>query len=181
MEEHNSYQELPGDEALPVSKLEDLQDVERQRVLQAKHLVQQMGASEDVNALYQTCFQLLKLGGLEAEIPRLVVFGQQSMGKTTLLDYIMGGPIGFSSTDTGTKQPVVVMLKPTPKQNGVIECKLRGERVDVRDLQDAMRNIMMGIQTISAEELELEMAVPGAVHAVFVDLPGIKVKQQGLS
>lgn len=67
------------------SKLEDLQDVSLARVEEAKVLVSEMATMSDANALYQRCFQLLKLGGLEAEIPRLVVFGQQSMGKTTLL------------------------------------------------------------------------------------------------
>lgn len=71
--------------ATQASKLEELQDVEPSKVQAAKDLVLEMANVIDANALYQRCFQLLKLGGLEAEIPRLVVFGQQSMGKTTLL------------------------------------------------------------------------------------------------
>lgn len=91
----------------------------------------------------------------------------------------MGGPIGYSSTDTGTKQPVVIMLKPSnnkhPSDRNKIECRLRNRIMDIRDLQDAMKQIMMSTTTILAEELELEISVPNGVHAVFVDLPGIKV------
>eukprot|EP00922_Rhytidocystis_sp_ex-Travisia-forbesii_P017929 GHVS01026712.1.p1 GENE.GHVS01026712.1~~GHVS01026712.1.p1 ORF type:complete len:1160 (-),score=161.66 GHVS01026712.1:154-3252(-) len=85
----------------------------------------------------------------------------------------MGGPIGYSSTDTGTRQPVVIMLRPS--ESGRIECSLAGKQMDVKALQEAMKERMIAAgENISAEELEVELAVPGGVHAVFVDLPGIK-------
>lgn len=158
-----------------MDRLEELEMIEADKLERAEQLAAGTSETSDANVLYQRCFQLLKLGGLEAEIPRLVVFGQQSMGKTTLLDYIMGGPIGYSSTDTGTRQPVVIMLKPW--EDGLsraTECRLGSTELNIRDLQDAMKQIMMKTTTILAEELELEIAVPGGVHAVFVDLPGIK-------
>eukprot|EP00922_Rhytidocystis_sp_ex-Travisia-forbesii_P017932 GHVS01026715.1.p1 GENE.GHVS01026715.1~~GHVS01026715.1.p1 ORF type:complete len:1171 (-),score=194.93 GHVS01026715.1:154-3666(-) len=158
---------------LTAFRVEELSDVSAENVEKARNLSVVMQNLADANILYLRCFQLLKLGGLEAEIPRLVVFGQQSMGKTTLLDFIMGGPIGYSSTDTGTRQPVVIMLKPS--ETGRIECSLAGQDMDVKSLQDAMKERMSAAgETISAEELEVELAVPGGVHAVFVDLPGIK-------
>ncbi|XP_026193619.1 uncharacterized protein LOC34620765, partial [Cyclospora cayetanensis] len=135
------------------------------------------GGPPDANGSYLLCFQLLKLAGLEAEIPRLVVFGQQSMGKTTLLDYIMGGPIGYSSTDTGTRQPVVILLRPS--ETGAVSCRLKNQSIAIKELQQKMKEIMAAQgENISSEELEVEIAVPNGVHAVFVDLPGIKDDSQ---
>jgi hypothetical protein len=52
----------------------------------AQHLLSSKNVDTlDSNVLYKLCLEMLKIGGLQAEIPRLVVFGQQSMGKTTLL------------------------------------------------------------------------------------------------
>lgn len=166
-------------EVVPRSaKLEALDDLADSNLDLCRRYARDVSFLTEGNILYQRCFQILKLGGLEAEIPRLVVFGQQSMGKTTLLDMIMGGPIGYSSTDTGTKQPVVIMLKPSRSTTGSfeasIECVLNGKSVKIRDLHSEMKKIMSNIDTISSEELELEISVPNGVHAVFVDLPGIK-------
>lgn len=163
------------------SRVDQLNDIPAEKLEQAKSVAQGIEQLKDGNAMYQRCFQILKLGRLEAEMPRLVVFGQQSMGKTTLLDLIMGGPIGYSSTDTGTKQPVVIMLKPTTNpvtsalsSDDAIECTVRGKTVAIRELQKMMHEIMTSAPGISAEELEIEIALPEGVHAVFVDLPGIK-------
>ncbi|KAL8438775.1 hypothetical protein Efla_004618 [Eimeria flavescens] len=159
--------------------VERLNDVPQESLEKAKHILSLLraagaeGAAPDANGAYLLCFQLLKLAGLEAEIPRLVVFGQQSMGKTTLLDYIMGGPIGYSSTDTGTRQPVVILLRPS--ESGSVDCKVGGEAISIKALQQRMRDIMSAQgDTISSKELEVEIAIPHGVHAVFVDLPGIK-------
>lgn len=91
----------------------------------------------------------------------------------SLSDYIMGGPIGYSSTDTGTRQPVVIVLRPA--DSDAVQCWLAGEEVSVQELQARMKNIMSSQgERISSHELEVELAVPRGVHAVFVDLPGIK-------
>ena len=66
-------------------RVEQMDEVPLEQLAAAKQLSAAMQQYSDANQLYQKCFQLLKLGGLSAEIPRLVVFGQQSMGKTTLL------------------------------------------------------------------------------------------------
>ena len=77
----------------------------------------------------------------------------------THADYIMGGPIGYSSTDTGTRQPVVILLRPS--DSGRVECKLRGEAIDVKELQHKMKDIMASQgENISSQELDVELAVP---------------------
>uniref|UniRef100_A0A0G4HF37 Dynamin N-terminal domain-containing protein n=1 Tax=Chromera velia CCMP2878 TaxID=1169474 RepID=A0A0G4HF37_9ALVE len=173
---------LPQDGEVPFGTLpeagfrvEAMDDIEAESLDVAKSLLLQIHSTGDANQLYQKVFQLLKQGGLAAEIPRMVVFGQQSMGKTTLLDYIMGGPIGYSSTTTGTRHPVVIFIRPPDEsQPNRASCVLNGQHLDVSELQEAMRVLMESSKTISADEIELEMCVPGAVHAVFVDLPGLK-------
>ena len=75
--------------------VERLSDVSADSLEKARQIVATMrtggpdGGPPDANGSYLLCFQLLKLAGLEAEIPRLVVFGQQSMGKTTLLGELL--------------------------------------------------------------------------------------------
>ncbi|BAM39148.1 conserved hypothetical protein [Theileria orientalis strain Shintoku] len=190
------------------TKLEDLTDISIECIGLAKQHLEVIKSLTDVKLMYIHCYQLMKLGGLEAEVPRLVVFGQQSMGKTTLLDFIMGGPIGYSSTDTGTKQPVSIIMKPlttlntlkeTLKENmkegskanlkekykgneeillnetNSIVCKFNGRFMTIHEVQDAMRVHMQSLgQTILSDELEVEVYVPNALYAIFVDLPGIK-------
>ncbi|CDJ43618.1 hypothetical protein ETH_00003125, partial [Eimeria tenella] len=92
----------------------------------------------------------------------------------------MGGPIGYSSTDTGTRQPVVIMLRPSnssssSSSSNKVSCFLAGEEIDIKEMQNKMKEIMSSQgEAISNEELEVEIAVPNGVHAVFVDLPGLK-------
>ncbi|GIX62800.1 arginyl-tRNA synthetase [Babesia caballi] len=172
--------------------LEDMTSIPAESVLRAQEYLKLIQATDDPNLIFLHCYHIMKLGGLDAEVPRLVVFGQQSMGKTTVLDFIMGGPIGYSSTDTGTKQPVVIIMRPlevilevadalkvqidpTNLKNGTIWCLFNGQLMDIRSVQDAMRAHMQGIgDRILAEELEVEVFVPSGVNAIFVDLPGIK-------
>ncbi|XP_954126.1 uncharacterized protein TA02920 [Theileria annulata] len=213
-------------------KLEDLTDISVECIAFAKQHLEVIKSLTDVKSMYIHCYQLMKLGGLEAEVPRLVVFGQQSMGKTTLLDFIMGGPIGYSSTDTGTKQPVSIIMKPLTTLNNIkqslleekqgvkdkgtklgykeqsaegsndslnpevllmdpklaksgeeillneansIVCRFNGRFMTIHEVQDAMRVHMQSLgQTILSDELEVEVYVPNALYAIFVDLPGIK-------
>ncbi|EKX73696.1 conserved hypothetical protein [Theileria equi strain WA] len=169
------------------AKLEDLTDISKECLASAKQHLEIIKNLTDVKSMYVHCYQLMKLGGLEAEVPRLVVFGQQSMGKTTLLDFIMGGPIGYSSTDTGTKQPVSIIMKPSsslqnyegsgppPVTDTSIICKFGGRLMNIHEVQDAMRNHMQSLgSSILSDELEVEVYVPNALYAIFVDLPGIK-------
>ncbi len=53
----------------------------------------------------------------------------------------------------------------------LLRCRDRTEEVSYV-LFKAMRDLMESSTTISSDEIELELSVPGAVHAVFVDLPG---------
>ncbi|KAK1936193.1 hypothetical protein X943_001954 [Babesia divergens] len=172
--------------------LEDMTAIPGDCVKRAKEHLQVINNTSDPNLIFLHCYHIMKLGGLDAEVPRLVVFGQQSMGKTTVLDFIMGGPIGYSSTDTGTKQPVVIIMRPlealvevahalnaniSPEQinNGTIWCLFGGKLMDIRSVQDAMRIHMQSLgDRILADELEVEVFVPNGVNAIFVDLPGIK-------
>lgn len=88
----------------------------------------------------------------------------------------MGGPIGYSSTTTGTRHPVVILIKAQEphEEGGPIRACLDGVDMDISQLQEAMRKIMEATETISDKEVIVELRVPGGVSALFVDLPGIK-------
>eukprot|EP00915_Cephaloidophora_sp_WS-2016_P007740 GHVH01010657.1.p1 GENE.GHVH01010657.1~~GHVH01010657.1.p1 ORF type:complete len:1112 (+),score=193.40 GHVH01010657.1:194-3529(+) len=160
-----------------MSALEKRESISEAALQGANRILDEMRRTEpnQSNQLYQQTFQLLRQGGMEAEIPRLVVFGQQSMGKTTLLDFIIGGPIGFSSTSTGTKMPVVISISPSKNSDASMAVKLEGHTVDLDELHNRMEKIMRDQgDIISSRELNLDIEMPGSAHAIFVDLPGIK-------
>ncbi|CRH02613.1 conserved Plasmodium protein, unknown function [Plasmodium relictum] len=154
-------------------KIFDLNSISREKLELVEVFYDKMKDTTNPNALYLYALQIFKICNIHNELPRLVVFGQQSMGKTTLLDFIMGGPMGYTSTDTGTKQPVVIILKPS--ETNKIECHLNKKKVNIDDLHEKMKSIMNNLnESIISKELEVEISIPGGIYATFVDLPGIK-------
>lgn len=155
-------------------------DVSSEGVSETQQLLGRARESTNANELYGITLSILQKAKLEHKIPRLVTFGQQSMGKTTLLDANMGGPIGYSSTETGTKMPVVLHLHPSKGKDNkgkdnAIKCVVQDATMGIDELPDLMKDIMLNSE-ITAEPLHVQIQVPNGVHAVFVDLPGIKVK-----
>ncbi|EWC75410.1 hypothetical protein C923_03901 [Plasmodium falciparum UGT5.1] len=154
-------------------KIFDLNSISREKLELVEVFYDKMKDTTNANALYLYALQIFKICNIHNELPRLVVFGQQSMGKTTLLDFIMGGPMGYTSTDTGTKQPIVIILKPSDTNK--IECYLNKKKVNIDDLHEKMKAIMLNLnESIILKELEVEISIPGGIYATFVDLPGIK-------
>ncbi|ANQ10779.1 Uncharacterized protein PCOAH_00055070 [Plasmodium coatneyi] len=154
-------------------KIFDLHSISREKLELVEVFYDKMKDTTNANALYLYALQIFKICNIHNELPRLVVFGQQSMGKTTLLDFIMGGPMGYTSSDTGTKQPIVIILKPS--ETNKIECYLNKKKVSIDDLHEKMKAIMANLnETIIPKELEVEISIPGGIYATFVDLPGIK-------
>ncbi|EDL47553.1 hypothetical protein PVIIG_00791 [Plasmodium vivax India VII] len=154
-------------------KIFDLNSISREKLELVEVFYDKMKDTTNANALYLYALQIFKICNIHNELPRLVVFGQQSMGKTTLLDFIMGGPMGYTSSDTGTKQPIVIILKPSDTNK--IECYLNKKKVSIDDLHEKMKAIMVNLsESIIPKELEVEISIPGGIYATFVDLPGIK-------
>ncbi|GAW83566.1 hypothetical protein, conserved [Plasmodium gonderi] len=154
-------------------KIFDLNSISREKLELVEVFYDKMKDTTNANALYLYALQIFKICNIHNELPRLVVFGQQSMGKTTLLDFIMGGPMGYTSSDTGTKQPIVIILKPSDTNK--IECFLNKKKVSIDDLHEKMKAIMVNLnESIIPKELEVEISIPGGIYATFVDLPGIK-------
>ncbi|VWU52233.1 conserved protein, unknown function, partial [Hepatocystis sp. ex Piliocolobus tephrosceles] len=154
-------------------KIFELSSISREKLELVEAFYDKMKDITNANALYIYALQIFKICNIHNELPRVVVFGQQSMGKTTLLDFIMGGPMGYTSSDTGTKQPIVIILKPSDTNK--IECYLNKKKVSIDDLHEKMKAIMINLnESIISKELEVEIAIPGGIYATFVDLPGIK-------
>ena len=83
-------------------------------VLHATKLAEEIEQSSDSAFVYRQTAEMLRLGGAalrNSRIPRLVVFGQQSQGKSTLLDYVVGAPIGHTDTRRATKCPICISIK----------------------------------------------------------------------
>lgn len=148
--------------------------------------------------LYLYLSELLKLNGLGEEIPRIVILGQQSMGKTTVIDYLIGHPLGYSTNDIGTCCPIVFHISPSEEKDresylssklvsdcllgsGILneeeitECLIGGEKVTFETLPEKILERMKEIKMqISSQELRIDIRSKGAIEMIIVDLPGLK-------
>ncbi|KAH8582109.1 dynamin like TRAFAC class GTpase domain [Cryptosporidium sp. chipmunk genotype I] len=150
-----------------------------------------------VKHLYSYLSKLLKLKGLEREIPRIVILGQQTIGKTTVIDYLINHPLGYSTNNTGTCCPIVFHISPSNEGSSesflpleltsktlvgsgilheeITECLIGGEKVSFETLpkKNSERMKKMRMQ-ISPEELRIDIKSRGAMEMIIVDLPGLK-------
>lgn len=171
------------------------QDFERMRLVLED--VQDVG-SATAKHLYLYLSELLRLGGLGGEIPRIVVLGQQSMGKTTVIDSLIGHPLGYSSSDIGTCCPIVFHIAPSDgrieeiappnvlasesligssilNEEEITECSVGGERVGFEELSERIAERMKERnKQISSEELRIDIRSRDSVEMIIVDLPGLK-------
>jgi GTPase SAR1 family protein len=127
------------------------------------------------------------------DIPQIAIIGPQSTGKSTVLRRIIKIdilPVKPSNVTTQwTKNPIKVLMKPSPKYGFIIKS---GEKVIVQDgkggydishfkqIKEKMFDMFTGNSAVeklkkvplSEEYIELEILRPGASPICFVDIPG---------
>eukprot|EP00127_Corallochytrium_limacisporum_P003343 Clim_evm32s148 gene=Clim_evmTU32s148 len=123
-------------------------------------------------------------------LPRIVVVGDQSAGKTSVLENILGCRIlPRGAGEMATRTPVQVTLSEGPYRTAQFREQGNDRIYDLRDVSD-IRSLRLEIdrrmkdaveklsrtgerQTVSASSINLSLRGPGLPRMVLVDLPGV--------
>jgi GTPase SAR1 family protein len=130
--------------------------------------------------------QYQQLGDVKAmgELPRIVVIGGESSGKSSLLERIAGQPIFPRDREICTRCPIKLSLRPCGQNQQMTSIRFRGHLQEVQPHQDLLKIVSSMMKTevklansslhgIVRDEMVIEMRKPGVSSLDLIDLPGI--------
>jgi interferon-induced GTP-binding protein Mx len=144
------------------------------------------GSMDDLRALFDVIDDLGQLGLSETiPIPRIVVVGDQSAGKSSVLQTIANIELP-QGTGTVTRCPLVLRMQKTKPEDQLNKTMItiswpgRLPKLidDVRNIADEVREATKALTgneetAFSEEEIQLTIKGPGCPDLTLVDLPGI--------
>ena len=112
----------------------------------------------------------------ELQLPKVIVIGAESSGKSSLLENITKCPIFPRNVNICTRLPIHFKLNTNPNKN--IKCQITYQNIiteiDKDLIQDFIKDIMSKLlQTISFDEIVIELNDDNLPTFEFYDLPGI--------
>ncbi|RYG95612.1 hypothetical protein EON65_55710, partial [archaeon] len=111
-------------------------------------------------------------------LPRVVVIGSESAGKSSLLENITKCAVFPRARGICTKMPIRLELTTAKSGHESVSLQYRGTEthLDSTDgILDRVQAIMTSLEdSISSDELTIKICKPNAPTFTFIDLPGIR-------
>ena len=123
----------------------------------------------------------------EEKIPKFLICGLQSVGKTSLLEAIANMPLGFTAEGTATRCPVEYELEQSFGSESY--AIVNGKKINVQDLRAQVRVHMEVVKetgdivasgkkgesnNFSHQILNVKIVTPDARNMILLDTPGLK-------
>ncbi len=131
------------------------------------------GADFDSDTTLRTLHRVQQILGHSFRFPRIVMVGDQSVGKTSVVESLIGADISVKDQAMATRRPLLLTLINTPR--GPLHAQFRdGEKMhdlgDIRERIEAENNVTEG--DISTNPIELTIFSPDVFDTILIDLPG---------
>ncbi|CAF1607850.1 unnamed protein product [Adineta ricciae] len=114
------------------------------------------------------------------ELPSIVVIGEQSSGKSSVLEALSGIPLPRGGQHMTTKCPLELRMRRSTTWHASLECPGRQKRDNIASVQeisqyinDAQNYLTNGRDQISKQVLVLNVQAPWLPNLTLIDLPGI--------
>ena len=121
-------------------------------------------------ATIQDALREVKYSGAD-NFPSLVVIGDQSSGKSSIMESIVGVPFVPKGEGTVTKRPLIITLH--KKENSKVYAHFPKLGIQTEDFKKVEEVIRSNNLKFTAEPLNLDIYSPNVVDLRLIDLPGL--------